>query len=34
MMLFPLLTIWIWFQVLKTSLNLAFVPHRRERKQR
>ena len=32
MILFPLMTIWMWFQILQASPNLAFVPHRRERK--
>jgi hypothetical protein len=31
---FPLMTIWMWFQILEASPNLAFVPHRRRRQQR
>jgi hypothetical protein len=34
MILFPLMTIWMWFQILDASPNLAFVPGRRGRRQR
>jgi hypothetical protein len=32
MILFPLMTIWMWFQILEASPNLAFVPDRRKRR--
>jgi hypothetical protein len=34
MILFPLMTTWMWFQVFKASPLLAFVPRRREHQQR
>jgi hypothetical protein len=34
MILFPLINIWMWFRILEVSPNLAFVPHRRRRRQR